>query len=120
MSNIVLNTKTYTGTTGTVNGVASWVERSLGIAKLFGLVKSSLRITDKIRGRWDLIQQFPQPEGAPVCCGPDEDRMADAILSFRLHPTLTLAERTDFADRLQDLVATAQFRASIISLEQQL
>lgn len=119
MSNIVLNTKTYTGTNGLVNGIASWVERSLGIAALFSVVRSSLRVTDKVRGKWDITQRLPQPEGSPVCCGPEEERIADCSIAFRLHPTLTLAERTDFADRLKDLVNSAQFRASILQLEQQ-
>lgn len=119
MSTITLNTKAYIGTNSIVNGVAAFVERSLGIAKLFSEVRTSLRLTDKSRARVDLAVPFPQAEGAPVCCGPDEARLADAILNIRMHPSLTLAERTDFADRLKDLVSSAQFRALIISLEQQ-
>lgn len=120
MSNIVLNTKTYTGTNNISQGIASWVERSLGLAALFSTVKSSLRIFDKVHIRWDLIQPYPQPEGAPVCCDPKDYRLGDTIIKTRLDPNLSLAERTDHADRLQALVASAQFRASIINLEQQM
>ena len=119
MSNITLNTKSYTGTSGLLNGVASWVERSLGLAALFSRVRSSIRLGDKSRVKWTLDQPYPQPEGAPVCCAPGEERDSSTTISTRLHPSLTTAERTDHADRLKDLVNSAQFRASIIQLEQQ-
>lgn len=118
MSDIVLNTKTYTGGS-VVNGLMQWTERSLGLSGLFSWVRSQLRSTDRARPRWTLHLPFETPEGAPVCCGPNEFRSADADISIRLDHTLSTAERTDFADRLQALVASAQFRASIIQLEQQ-
>lgn len=118
MSNIVLNSKTYTGGS-VVNGIMQWTERSLGLAGLFSWVRSQLRTTDRVRPRWTLRLPYPTPEGAAACCGPEQTRSADADINVRLDLDLSLAERTDFADRLQALVASAQFRASIIQLEQQ-
>ena len=122
MSNLTLNTKTYTGA-GLVNGLVSWIERSLGIASGFSVTRSSLR-TDpekggKVRGKWDIDMPIVATESSACSCAGDVLRTADANISFRLDKRLTLAERTDFALRLKDLVASAQFQASIINLEQQ-
>lgn len=122
MSNITLNTKTYTGA-GFVNGLVSWIERSAGIASGFSPVRSSLR-TDpqkdgKVRGKWDIEMPIIATESSACSCAGDVLRVADAVISFRLDKGLTLAERTDFALRLKDLVASAQFQASITNLEQQ-
>ena len=119
MSNMTLNTKVYAGTTAILNGVSHWVECSLGIAALFSRVRSSLRVADLVRIKVDLDLPYPQPEGAPVCCGPDEVRLATFVGSIRLHPSLTTAERTDFRLRLKDLFASAQITALIDNLDQQ-
>lgn len=116
MSNLVLNTKTYTGS-GILNGIASWWDRSGGVAALFNRVTASIRINDKARVQWKIEQQFPQPEGAPVCCGPDEKRQADADIRIRLHPSLDATERTDFKARLVALVSTSDFSDSIVQLQ---
>lgn len=123
MSNIVLNTKTYTGTNSFVNGVVSWIERAAGIAAGFSTLRSSLRMDParegKVRVKWDIDMPIVATEDSSCTCTGDVLRSAVADISVRLDKSLTLAERTDFANRLQDLVASAQFRASLINLEQQ-
>jgi len=116
MSNITLNTKTYTGD-GIFNGLASWTERSGGIAASFSRLTQSLVINSMARIRTKLVMPIVATESSSCACAGDVVRTADADISVRLHPGMTLAERTDFADRLQDLVASAQFRAALISLE---
>lgn len=122
MSNLTLNTKTYSGS-GFVNGLVSWIERSGGIAAAFSVVRSSLRMDPeskgKVRIKWDLDMPIVAAEGSECACPGDVLRKADVTVSIRLDKGLTLAERTDFMERLEDLVQTTQFRASVISLEQQ-
>lgn len=118
MSNIVLNTKTYSGS-GIQNGVAAFVERSGGIAASFSQLKMSERIDTKIRGKATLDLPVVATEATSCSCPGTVLRVADANLQFRMDTTMTTAERTDFADRLKDLVSSAQFRAMIINLEVQ-
>lgn len=122
MSNLTLNTKTYTGA-GLLNGLVSWIERSLGIASGFSTVRSSLR-TDpekagKVRIKWDMDMPVIATESSACSCAGDVLRSGDFAISIRLDKGLTTAERTDLAERLEDLVASAPFKASIINLEQQ-
>jgi len=116
---MTLNTKVYAGTTAVINGVSHWVERSAGIAALFSRVRASLRVADLIRIKTDLELPYPQPEGAPVCCGPDEQRLATFVGTIRMHPSLTAAERTDFRTRIKDLFSSAQIIALLDDLDQQ-
>lgn len=125
MSNLTLNTKTYTGA-GLLNGVVSWIERSLGIASGFSAVRSSLRIDPesqkdggKIRIKWDLELPVVATEDSSCSCAGEVLRKADVNITIRIDKGYTTAERTDFMERLEDLVQTTQFRASVISLEQQ-
>lgn len=122
MSNIVLNTKTYSGA-GFLNGLVSWIERSGGVAAAFSVVRSSLRIdpekAGKVRIKWDLDMPIVATESSSCSCAGDVLRKGDFIITGRLDKGLTEAERTDLADRLSDLVQSAQFRAAVINLEQQ-
>lgn len=117
MSNIVLNTKTYLGR-GIANGVASWAEISGGIAAAFSVLTSSLRIDSKVRGTWKLELPTVAEEASACACPGVVLSVCDATISFRMDTNADTATRTDFADRLEDLVASPEFRASIISLQQ--
>lgn len=117
MSNMTLNTKEYTGVRST-DGLSWWKYFGAGVAALFAFVNGRVTITDKARIRFKARVVFPQPEGAPVCCGPNEERVADADISVRFHNSLTEAERTDFELRLEDLMKSAQFRAAVRQLQQ--
>lgn len=122
MSDLTLNTKTYSGA-GFVNGLVSWIERSGGIAAAFSLVRSSLRVDPeakgKVRIKWDLDMPITAAEDSSCSCAGDVLRKADVTINVRIDKSMSTAERTDFMERLEDLVASAQFRASLISLEQQ-
>lgn len=116
MANIVLNTKTYTGG-GVANSIATYTERSSGVAAGFSPLTGTVRMDTKSRIQWKLGMPVIAAEASPCACPNDVVRRLDADLSIRFDPGATTAERTDFADRLKDLVNSAQFRASLISLE---
>lgn len=115
MSNIVLNTKTYTGT-GLYNGLANWLEQSGGIAASFSRLTQSLVINSMIRVKTKLVMPVVASESSSCSCEGDVIRTADLDASIRMSPGMTLAERTDFADRVKDYFASAQFRAAVITL----
>lgn len=115
MSNITLNTKLYSGS-GFIAGVAQWVERGAGILSGFSNLRASLRSDTKVRVKWDFDLPVVATEDSACSCAGSILRKGDVAVSIRMDPTMTLAERTDLADRLKDLVQTSQFRDSIISL----
>lgn len=112
---MILNSKTYTFG-GWVNGVTSYIERSLGIAALFSAVTASLKIDSMVRSTWKLNVPFPQPS-EPECCGADPVAgFAEATIGIRMSPNLTSAQRADFLQRIQDLTETAEFIAAVTNL----
>lgn len=112
---IVLNTKTYNWS-GWVNGVSSWIERSLGLAALFSSVTASLRIDSMAREQWKLTVPFP-PVPAEGCCATETVLgFAEATINIRMSPSLTTANRTDFRERLEDLIQSAEFTAAVVNL----
>jgi len=121
MANIVLNTKTYSGN-GVVNGIASYTERSAGVAGGFSPLTMSVSLPsgDKAKSRAHVKIGMPivATEASECACPGATLRRADADLNVRMDPTLSLAERTDFALRLKDLVASSEFQAMLISLQQ--
>lgn len=123
MANIVLNTKTYNGG-GVLQGTAIYTERSAGVASAFsglsGLVQlaSSASKDAKTRVRWKFDVPTISAEATPCACPGEVIRVGDADVIVRFSKGATLVERTDVADRLVSLVSSAQFRASLISLEQ--
>lgn len=115
MSNIVLNTKTYAGPQF-ANNVSNWTERSAGILSGFSKLRGSISTDSKVRVKWDFDLPVIAAVDSSCSCAGDVLRMADINLTVRMDPSMTLAERTDLADRIKDLVATSQFRDSLISL----
>lgn len=120
---LTLNTKTYSFS-GIANAITTYLERSGGIAAAFSAVTASLRMDSgssreaKSRIQWKL--QFPvvADEASACACPGDVVIEADASIAIRLSKNMALAERTDFALRLKDLVASTEFQSSIINLQQ--
>ena len=117
MANIVLNTKTYIGR-GIANAIATWMETSAGVVAAFSAVTASLRLDTKVRVQWKLEVPVVATEASSCVCPGQVLRVSDANLQIRMDPGATTAERTDFALRLKDLVASPEFQASIISISQ--
>lgn len=120
MANITLNTKVYNGS-GVLNGIAQYFERSGGVAGAFSALTASVKVafgTAKSRIHWKLGYPVVAEEASVCACPGTVTRRLDADVDIRLDPTATVAERTDFALRLKDLVASPEFQASIINLQQ--
>lgn len=113
---ITLNEKTYNGS-GIVNGIAIYMDRSAGVSAGFSKLDASVRFETKNRILWKLSLPIVATEASACSCPGAVLALAAVDLNVRLDPSLTLAQRTDFALRLKDLVATPEFQASIINLQ---
>lgn len=108
---LTLNTKTYAGN-GIQNGIASYTERSVGIASGFSDVTSSLKLeASKTRGVVKLTLPEVTTEASACACPGDILRTSDVITNIRIDPKAPAATRTDLYLRYKDLVASAAFRA---------
>jgi hypothetical protein len=117
---ITLNTKVYNGN-GVIAGVSSYTERTAGVAAGFSPVTATVSVGDgtaKSRIRWKLHLPVVATEASACACPGQAIRSSDGDINVRLDPGSTTAERTDFALRLKDLVASPEFQASIINLQQ--
>lgn len=112
---ITLNTKAY-GFAGIANAVSTYVERSGGIAAAFSNLSASLRFDTKVRGVWKLDVPIVATEASSCACPGQVVKLSDVSINFRLDTKLTADERTDFALRVKDLVASPEFQASITNL----
>lgn len=115
MANIVLNSKTYTGQ-GIVNTLGRYTERSAGVADGFSPLTGSVVVDTKSRVKWKLSLPIIAEEASACACPGSVLRVADVDITIRMDKGMTLAERTDVADRVKDLTAHATFRDSVISL----
>ena len=119
-SNLTLNTKVYTPR-GTSNGVSSWV---LANDTTFGGAPST--VTESVRGpleaglskvRWVVaIPKVATVDSACSCIGASLG-LGKADVNITVPASFTLAERQDFVDRIQDLVALIVFYKSVADLE---
>lgn len=119
-SSITLNTKVYTPR-GTQNGVSTW---ALAGDATFGGAQST--VTESVRGplsngnyrtRW--VVSIPKAASADSACGCTgqitSTGKADIVIDI---PTnMTAAERQDFVDRVQALVALSVFDVSVSTPE---
>lgn len=117
MSNIILNTKTYAGPVY-MNGLSTWTERSGTVAAAFSPLTGSFRFDTKSRLNWKVAVPIVAAEDSSCSCTGAVLRVSDCSISIRMDPGATTAERTDFALRLKDLVASTEFQSSIINLQQ--
>lgn len=113
---MLLNSKTYSFS-GIVNGVTSWIERSLGLASLFSPVTASMRIDNLVRQTWKLVVNVPTPEESGCCVTDPVLGFMEAKIEVRMSPNLDAVARADFLARLQDLVETTEFTAAIVDLQ---
>jgi hypothetical protein len=119
-SSITLNTKVYTPR-GTSNGISTWV---LAGDTSFGGGLSS--VTESVRGpldsgvsrvRWVVaIPKLATSDSACSCTGADLGQ-GKADITITVPSSFTAAERQDFVDRLQALVALSVFDTSVANLE---
>lgn len=119
-STLTLNTKVYTPR-GTSNGVSTW---SLANDTTFGGAQSN--VTESVRGplsdgnyrtRW--IVDIPKAATADSACACTGQLLgkARADINITIPSSFTAAERQDFVDRLQALVALSVFDLSVATPE---
>jgi len=117
---LTLNTKVYTPR-GTQNGISTWA--LVGDAT-FGGAPSS--VTESVRGplsdgtyrtRW--VVTIPKAASADTACGcvGQITGTAKADITISSPTLLTAAERQDFVDRIQSLVALSVFDVSVATPE---
>ena len=116
MANIILNTKTYSGA-GVTNGIARYVERSLGVAggfsNLTALVKESVKET---LVRWRLAIPVVQTESTACACPGALLRTHRVEISVQFAPNTPAAEREDVLLRIPSLIGTTEFETSVSDL----
>lgn len=114
---MLLNSKTYSFS-GVINGITSYIERSLGLAALFSTVTASLKIDTLVREQWKLVLNVPTPSEETGCCSTDPVLgFCEAKIEIRMSPNLDAVVRADFLQRIQDLVETVEFIAAITDLK---
>lgn len=115
---ITLNTKAY-AFTNVLNGISSYLHRAAGVAAGFMSLTSRVSIDSaNSRVSWKLKVPVVGTEATSCACPGDILRLSVADVNVKLAPGATVAERTDFALQLKDLVASPEFQASIINLQQ--
>lgn len=116
-TDITLNSKVY-GPDNISSGIASYVDRTSGIPSSFGRLTASVKSptgnASTYRVRWDLKIPVVATESSTCACVGDLLRQSVASLEFVLARTSTTAERQELLDQLDDLVANADFRATIL------
>lgn len=117
---ISLNGKSYSPA-GVRSGVATWFYRVLGIANGFSKLTSSLTRTGgasrNYKTDWLLAIPVVATESNGCVCEGDVTRTAYLQILSTVSPASTTVERQELLDQLDDLVASAAFRASILDLE---
>lgn len=119
VGNLTLNTKTYTYSTD-ANGVIGWQESSGGIPTGFSHATSQLlpprgAKNPAYRMEWRLSLPVVAASTDECMCTGEVLRSSTATFTVLFPPTSSVAERTDFALRLKDLVASSIFQNEIIN-----
>lgn len=121
---MILNSKTYTYA-GVLGNYSRWAYRSLGLAQLFSWVQGYVatnfdaktkKATSSVK--WRIMVPVPVAEDSACGCEGDVLGTITGYIDIQLNGALDTAARTDFLAQLQDLIATAEFTASVVSLEQ--
>lgn len=116
MSTIVLNSLNYVGS-GILNGVSFFYERAQGLVSAFSTLSNRINLTqDKSNILWKMVVPVVQAADSSCGCAGDVVRTTYVDINIRFEKTATAAERADVKKRIQDLVLTSQFVASIDSL----
>lgn len=119
-SNLTLNTKVYVPR-GTSNGISTW---ALFGDMSFGGAQSD--VTESVRGplnngtsrvRFTLTLPKTATADSPCACTGQQLGYGKADIVVDVPTSFTAAERQDFVDRIQSLVASGVFETSIANLE---
>ncbi len=114
---IVLNSKTYNPDGFDAQGVSNYSERSAGVPAGFsGLSFGQNRTELYVKGTVRLTIPVVATTDSDCSCAGTALRTSRVRLEIEEPVTGTLAERQDLLDRIQDLVATAQFEAFVLNL----
>lgn len=118
---ITLNTKVYNSIGFNANGQSVYSETSGGVPSSFSY------LTDKVSAgtgksdsgvKWNLSVPVVSTADSECSCAGSVLRTYYGRFDFTLPATSTAAERLDFYNRVKDLVASAQFKASITDMTQ--
>lgn len=122
--NITLNSKVYVPS-GFSGSIAGWRYSGTGVPTGFSNLTESIDVPSTARGatttgqyrvKWKLKVPTIATDDSACACDGSVLRNTIADLVFTLHASGTTAERQDLLDQLDDLIADAQFRASILNL----
>lgn len=118
---IVLNTKTYTFRGFNPQSISTYMDTSSGVPNGFSPLTNRVEGADgtgKVKSRWKL--KVPVVTADDSACGCTGDLLREIVVDIVVTSDRgsSVTERTDAADRISDLVASTEFRASIISLIQ--
>lgn len=117
MSNIVLNSLTYVGN-GIVNGLNSFIERSAGIVNGFRYLNNRITLGDRSIVSWKLAVPVLVAADSPCGCAGAVKYTAYVDVVTKFDRAATADERAAILQSTKDLVAHANFGASITSLVQ--
>lgn len=118
-TDLTLNTHVYTPS-GTTAGNGVWTNRDSGVATGFSTVSAKVKDNPSspvYRLEWDLTQPRIASSDTSCSCAGSVLRTDRSSLTILVPRGDTLAERTDLALKLKDLVATTAFQNAIINLE---
>lgn len=118
---IVLNAKTYSFDGFTAQSISHYSDRSGGVPASFSPLTSKVEdgsASANTKVRWKL--KVPVVATVDSSCSCDGSLLREYIVDIvtTVPPGSTSTERTDLAARIEDLVASAQFIASITNLVQ--
>lgn len=122
MNNITLNGKVY-GVSGWVGKIMTWLDRTGGVPTGFSALSMSVDVpaagpkTDGLyRVKWKLKRPTIATDDSVCACDGSVLRTTFLDIVATLPAGGTAAERQEILDELDDLVADAYFRASILNL----
>lgn len=116
MTNIVLNTKPFVPT-GILNGVSMFWDKAAGLVNAFASLSARVNFTgQKTNVAWKLTVPVVKAEDSACGCAGEVLRTAIVDIVIRLDRDATSAERAAIEKCISDLVADAQFKASITNL----
>ena len=120
-----LNTKAY-AFSGIANSITSYLYKAAGgVSNAFSVVTAQVGLASanspndaKNRVKWKLSMPAVAESASACACPGSVVSLADADITVRFTKNMTDTERTDFGLRLQELVATPEFQASLVSFPQ--
>lgn len=121
MSNIVLNSKTYTGIGFDANGVSQWVEQSGGIPSSFSKLTGKVNLGSGKSGstvKWKFAVPIVAASDSSCACEGDVLRTYYVRIEVDEPAGSQSAERIDVRARIASLIGVTQFVDSIEDLTQ--